>query len=128
MLAGDRKARHPTHCQRVGAAAVVMAGLQARLLSLDRPPVVASTPVEEAAMLRRYGPQLGPLCIAEMRKTALDGPGADRLNRLLSAIWPTLRAELAPMAIPAAELAGRLRDIGAPTTGQAPRPSGETSR
>jgi len=128
MFAGDRKDRPTTHGQQVGVASLVMARLQASLLALDSPPVVAPTPIDEAAMLRRYGPQLGPLCIAEMRKTALDGPGADRLNRLLSQIWPTLRAELAPMAIPAAELAGRLRDIGAPTTGEALGLSAETWR
>ena len=63
-----------------------------------------------------------------MRKTALDGPGANRLNRLLSELWPALRAELAPMAIPAPELARRLSDIGAPTTGEALGLSGDTWR
>ena len=128
MFAGDRKQWHTTHGQQVGVASLVMARLQAAILGRDRPPVVGPTAVDEPAMLRRYGPQLGPLCVAEMRKAALDEAGAERLNQLLSAIWPALRAELAPMAIPAAELAGRLRDIGAPTTGEELGLSAETWR
>jgi glycerol-1-phosphate dehydrogenase [NAD(P)+] len=128
MFAGDRKEWHTTHGQQVGVASLVMARLQARLLALATPPVVRPTPVDEPAMLRRYGPQLGPLCLAEMRKTALDAAGAERFNRHLSAIWPALRAELAPMAIPADEIEARLRAIGAPTTGEALGLSADTWR
>ena len=78
-----------------------MARLQAEILAhATRRRRCAPTVVDEAAMLRRYGPELGPLCIAEMRKTALDGAGAEAFNRSSGGVWPTLRTELAPMADP----------------------------
>src|SRR4029077_4062408 len=75
MFAG---VHHPgtTHGQQVGVASLVMARLQHHILARETPPKVAATPIDEAAMLARYGAELGPLCIAEMRKTALDAAQA----------------------------------------------------
>ncbi|MDQ0472476.1 iron-containing alcohol dehydrogenase [Labrys wisconsinensis] len=115
MFAGEH---HPgtTHGQQVGVASLVMARLQARILAMETPPVVKATRVDEAAMLRRYGPALGPLCIAEMRKTALDEAAAAAFNARLAAAWPTLRRELQAMALPAARMAEALRAAGGATT------------
>jgi glycerol-1-phosphate dehydrogenase [NAD(P)+] len=115
MFAGDA---HPqtTHGQQVGVASLVMARLQHAILAMDTPPAVRPTPVDEAAMLRRYGSQLGPLCVAEMHKTALDGPAADAFNRKLADVWPVLRRELAPMALPVRTMEEALKRAGGPTT------------
>lgn len=118
MFAGEGKTRRTTHGQQVGVASIVMARLQAWILSMETPPVVEPTIIDEDGMTRRYGRELGRLCVSEMRKTALDRTGADRFNRRLSEIWPQLRAELAPMAIPAAEMEAKLQAVGAPTTGK----------
>lgn len=118
MFAGGRQRQRTTHGQQVGVASIVMARLQGMILAMDEPPAAKPTVVDEAAMMRRYGAALGPLCIAEMRKTALDGRATDAFNRKLADIWPQLRAELAPMAIPADEIEARLKAVGAPTTGE----------
>jgi glycerol-1-phosphate dehydrogenase [NAD(P)+] len=115
MFAGEH---HPqtTHGQQVGVASVLMARLQHRIMAMDAAPAVRPTVVDEGAMMRRYGPQLGPLCIAETRKTALDGPAADAFNRKLAEIWPSLKAELQPMAMPVERMEAALRAAGGPTT------------
>jgi glycerol-1-phosphate dehydrogenase [NAD(P)+] len=119
MFAHGGKNKRTIHGEQVGVASVVMARLQARILAAETPPVVRPTTIDEAGLARRYGPTLAPLCAAEMRKTALDAAGAERLNRRLSAIWPELRAELAPMMVPAVEIAAHLASAGGPTTGEA---------
>jgi glycerol-1-phosphate dehydrogenase [NAD(P)+] len=95
-----------------------MARLQQHLLSRETPPVVRPTVVDEDAMHARYGSQLAPLCIAEMKKTALDRAAADRLNAKLEAIWPALRYELLGVALPVETMEGALRAAGGPTTAE----------
>ncbi len=114
MFAGPRPG--VKHGHQVGVASLAMARLQRRILSSDAPPAVRPSPVDEAAMLRRYGDVLGPLCIAETRKTALDGAAAAALNERLAALWPALKRELAPMALSVAEIEAALRHAGGPTT------------
>ncbi|TPM05485.1 sn-glycerol-1-phosphate dehydrogenase [Mesorhizobium sp. B2-3-11] len=110
---------HPgtTHGQQVGVASLVMARLQARLMDAEEPPQARPTLVDETAMLARYGAQLGPLCIAEMKKTALDHSQTEAFNRKLWEIWPALRRELRPMATPVARMEAALKAAGGPLTG-----------
>jgi glycerol-1-phosphate dehydrogenase [NAD(P)+] len=117
MFAGDH---HPetTHGQQVGVASLVMARLQSAILAMETPPAVAPTIVDEAAMLKRYGPELGPLCIAEMRKTALDAAGADAFNAKLADLWPALRRELQAMAVPVLDMEAALAAAGGPTSAE----------
>lgn len=118
MFAGSA---HPgtVHGQQVGVASLVMARLQAMILAMPTPPKVKATIVDEAAMMRRYGSDLGALCIAEMRKTAMDARAADAFNEKLAELWPTLRRELAPMQTPVARMEAALQAAGGPTTGEA---------
>jgi glycerol-1-phosphate dehydrogenase [NAD(P)+] len=116
MFAGDA---HPgtVHGQQVGVASLVMARLQAQLLALETPPVVRATPIDEAAYVKRYGEALAPLCLAESRKTALDEAGAAAFNAKLAVLWPQLRVELAPMAVPTERMEAALKAAGGPVTG-----------
>lgn len=115
MFAGDD---HPgtTHGQQVGVASLAMARLQHRILSCGTPPIVHPTVVDEAAMHARYGTEIAPLCIAEMKKTALDQAGADALNARLAEVWPALRRELLAIALPVETMENALRAAGGPTT------------
>lgn len=116
MFARERH-QGTTHGQQVGVASLVMARLQARLLDMEEPPRAKPTLVDEAAMLVRYGSQLGPLCIAEMKKTALDANQTEAFNRKLETIWATLRQELRLMAMPVARMEAALKAAGGPITG-----------
>jgi glycerol-1-phosphate dehydrogenase [NAD(P)+] len=115
MFAGQR---HPgtTHGQQVGVASLAMARLQHWLLAFESPPMVRPTVVDEAAMLKRYGPGIGPRCIDEFRRKALDAAGAAALNAKLNALWPDLRRELRPMLLPVETMRGALAAAGGPTT------------
>jgi glycerol-1-phosphate dehydrogenase [NAD(P)+] len=115
MFAGND---HPgtTHGQQVGVASLFMARLQHCLLRRDAPPIVRPTTVDEVAIRARYGAELAPLCIAEMKKTALDRAAADALNAKLEALWPTLRQELLGMALRIETMESALRAAGGPTT------------
>ncbi len=109
---------HPgsTHGQQVGVASLALARLQHELLALPEPPEVRPTVIDEAAMLRRYGPSVGPSCIAEFRKKALDADGAAAFNAKLRALWPSLRAELSAKLLPVEAMRDALAAAGGPTT------------
>jgi glycerol-1-phosphate dehydrogenase [NAD(P)+] len=115
MFAGED---HPgtTHGQQVGVASLAMARLQHRILSRETPPVLRPTVIDEAAMRARYGAELAPLCVGEMKKTALGSAQTDALNAKLEAIWPTLRHELMAMTLPIDIMENALRNAGGPTT------------
>ena len=115
MFAGEN---HPgtTHGQQVGVASLVMARLQRKILAMETPPTVGATKVDETAMMQRYGAELGPLCIAEMHKTALDAAGAAAFNERLAALWPTLRGELQAMTLPVKRMEETLLAAGGPVT------------
>jgi glycerol-1-phosphate dehydrogenase [NAD(P)+] len=117
MFAGDE---HPgtIHGQQVGAASIIIAKLQQQILALDKPPRVRPTRIDEAAMLARYGDEIGRMCIAEYRKKALDEAGATALNDRLAAIWPVLRSELQPMTVPVETMRGALISAGGPVDGE----------
>ncbi|MFN7286449.1 MAG: sn-glycerol-1-phosphate dehydrogenase, partial [bacterium] len=66
----------------------------------------------------RYPGELGDLCIAEMRKTAMDAAAADAFNTRLEAMWPTLQRELMRFAMPVSVMESALRAAGGPTTGE----------
>lgn len=115
MFAGDR---HPgtTHGQQVGVASLAIARLQHRILAMDEPPKVRATVVDESDLVRRYGPEIGAMCLGEMRQKALDAAGADAFNARLSAMWPELREELIAFALPVETMEHALRSAGGPTS------------
>jgi glycerol-1-phosphate dehydrogenase [NAD(P)+] len=114
-FAGDA---HPgtTHGTQVGVASLSMARLHHRILGMEEPPQIRATRVDEAAMLKRYGPDIGPICIAEHKKKAMDAAQATAFNEELKALWPTLRTELLPMCLPVERMVKVLKSAGGPTT------------
>ena len=114
MFAGDS---HPgsTHGQQVGVASLAMARLQARILAMEAPPPVRPTIVDEAGMLRRYGPEIGAQCAAEFRRKAMDGAAADAINARAAALWPEFRRELLAFALPLETMRTALAAAGGPT-------------
>jgi len=118
MLAGPA---HPgsLHGEQVGVATLTVSRLQYAILDADRPPLLHPTRVDAAAMLARFGPVIGPLCIRELRAKALDGIAAQRLNAGLARDWDALTARLHQVMLPTEQLLEVMRAAGAPTTGAA---------
>ena len=116
MFAGQD---HPgtIHGQQVGAASIIIAKLQQQMLGLEKPPKLRATRIDEAAMLARYGDEIGPMCIEEYRKKALDEAGAKAFNDKMEKLWPELRAELQAMTVPVESMRGALKSAGGPVDG-----------
>jgi len=62
------------------------------------------------------GPEIAAQCLAEVRKKALDGTGAERLNARLRALWPELREECRGFMLVVPEMERLLRVAGGATT------------
>ena len=110
--------RHPgtLHGQQVGVATLTMGRLQQRMLADSNPPVVGPTRIDPDDMARRMGPEIAAQCLTELRKKRFDAAGAERFNRRVADIWPTLREELAPFVIPVVEMERLLRAAHGPLT------------
>lgn len=115
MFAGDR---HPgtIHGQQVGIASIAMARLQAEILARETPPEVRPTALDPIDMGRRYGAELGALCVGERAKKAMDGAAAKAFNRKLERLWPDLRKELLAFAVPVDAMVAALKAAGGATT------------
>ncbi|MBN9070071.1 MAG: sn-glycerol-1-phosphate dehydrogenase [Rhizobiales bacterium] len=114
-FAGDR---HPgtLHGQQVGVASLTMARLQRRFLDSETAPQIKPTRIDPAAMGRRMGAEIAAQCYREIQPKVFDERAAAAMNDKLAALWPTLRRELEPMAIPVAEMKRLLRDAGGALT------------
>ena len=117
MFAGDL---HPgsLHGEQVGVASLTMSRLQQQILQADAAPLLRPTIIDEAAVLARYGPKVGPQCLQEWRAKALDAAQADALNAKLERDWPQLRAELLEVMLPLEKLVQTMRQGGLPMSGE----------
>ncbi len=103
------------HGEQIGVTTLTMACLQERVLA-GAPPRLGPTSVDEAALVRHFGPDLGRACWAELSAKRLDRDAADRLSARLAASWEAWRGRLAGVLRPSAALRDVLRRAGAPTT------------
>ncbi len=61
-------------------ATLSVSRLQLALLGAERAPLLRPTRIDEAALLRRFGPDLGRRCLAKIKAKALDRAAAEHLN------------------------------------------------
>jgi len=106
------------HGEQVGVTTLAMAALQERLLG-GPPPRLSPTRADEAAVVRHFGPELGPACWRELSAKRLDDSAADAMSQRLAETWPAIRTRLAPVTQPAARLRSILTRAGAPVTPEA---------
>ncbi len=102
------------HGEQIGVAAIAIARLQERLLA-GPAPRLSPTAIAEADLIAHFGPEVGRSCWAEFRHKRLDAEGAEALNARLARDWDTIRARVAAIARPAAEIRDVLARAGAPT-------------
>jgi glycerol-1-phosphate dehydrogenase [NAD(P)+] len=101
------------HGEQVGVATIAMAALQEAMLAGSAPPMYP-TRTDEPALVRHYGPALGPACWREFERKRLDAAAADLLTQRLAGDWDKIRGRLASVTRSAAELRGALARAGAP--------------
>jgi glycerol-1-phosphate dehydrogenase [NAD(P)+] len=115
MMAG---ARHPgsLHGEQVGVATLAVSRLQNALFGAQRPPVLRPTPIDDRALRRRFGPELGRQCGVELRAKALGPAATERLNAKLASEWATIAGRLRRAMLPTARLHAALTAAAAPST------------
>ena len=77
-------------------------------------PKVAATPVTKADVIAHFGAALGESCWEAFAKKKLDANAAASLSQKLVKSWPEIRAALAKVMRPPAEIEAALKAAGAP--------------
>jgi glycerol-1-phosphate dehydrogenase [NAD(P)+] len=106
------------HGEQVGVATLAMAALQEAMLA-EPAPEIGPTRADEPALVRHFGPALGPACWSELLRKRLDAEAARALTRRLAEDWEAIRRRLLPVTRPAAALREALARAGAPVTPEA---------
>ena len=112
------------HGEQIGVTTLTMARLQERVLA-GPAPRLGPVGVDDAALVRHFGAELGRSCWVEFAPKRVDPGSAERVNARLASAWEGWRRRLAAVGRPAARLADVLRRAGAPTEPEAlgwPRP------
>jgi glycerol-1-phosphate dehydrogenase [NAD(P)+] len=109
---------HPgtTHGQQVGVASIALARLHKMLLSLDKPPHIGATQIDETDFALRYGEDIGRMMYAQAKKKSFNRHEAAAFNQTLDRVWPELRSELKAMMMDPDEMAAIISSAGGPTT------------
>jgi glycerol-1-phosphate dehydrogenase [NAD(P)+] len=113
-MRGPAGAPESLHGEQIGMTTLTMAHLQEQVLA-GPPPRLGPTRLDEAAVVRHFGADLGRACWSELSAKRCDWNDADRLNARLVAGWEAWRRRLTGIVRPAAELENVLRRAGAPT-------------
>ena len=83
------------------------------------PPLIEASRIDQAALVRHFGPELGHSCWQEFRKKRVDPGAAIQLNHRIRARWDEIRTRIAAIHKPAEQLRAVLERAGAPTTPEA---------
>lgn len=112
------------HGEHVAVTTLAVARIQEALLA-GPPPRLGEELLDEAALVGRYGPELGRSCWAEVARKRVDAERAAELTHRLARGWPAVAARCRGALRPPAEIEAVLARAGAPTTPEAlgvPRP------
>jgi glycerol-1-phosphate dehydrogenase [NAD(P)+] len=112
-MLGDPSWPASFHGEHIAVTTLTMARLQQAMLG-DAPPKVAATPVTKEAVIAHFGMELGESCWEAFAKKKLDGAAAASLTQKLAEGWTDIRAALAKVMRPLAEIEAALKAAGAP--------------
>jgi glycerol-1-phosphate dehydrogenase [NAD(P)+] len=102
------------HGEQIAVTTLVMAKLQERILARDSPPQLGASKVSVGLLRAHFGDEVGLACWKDIQPKLSDNERALRLNERLQAIWPRLRAEIAAVRRPAAQIDAALVKVEAP--------------
>jgi glycerol-1-phosphate dehydrogenase [NAD(P)+] len=106
------------HGEQVGVATLAVAALQEEILG-GPAPRIGPTRADEPALVRHFGPALGPACWRELARKRLDATAAEALTRRLADDWEKIRGRLRSVTRTTGELRAALVRAGAPVTPEA---------
>jgi glycerol-1-phosphate dehydrogenase [NAD(P)+] len=101
------------HGEQIGVTTLTMARLQARMLERP-PPQIHATALDEAALARHFGPELGRSCWQEFKGKRVDPGAAIQLTSRIASRWDEIRERIGAIHRPPEQLEDVLRRAGAP--------------
>jgi len=114
-MRGDPRWPPSFHGEHIAVTTLAIARIQEAILR-GPPPRLTPEPLDEAALVDRYGPTLGRSCWADVARKRLDAQRAAELTDRLASEWADVAARCGTIAKPAAEIEAALTRAGAPTT------------
>jgi glycerol-1-phosphate dehydrogenase [NAD(P)+] len=117
-MMGDPAWPRHLHGEQIGVTTLTMAGLQASLLD-GPPPRIHPSAIDEAALIRHFGDELGRSCWQEFRHKRVDAGAAIQLNHRLALRWDEIRLRTAAIHRSPQQLRETLERTGAATTPEA---------
>ena len=117
-MMGDPSWPESLHGEQIGVTTLTMAGLQASLLD-GPPPQIHPSPIDEAALMAHFGPELGRSCWQEFRHKRVDPGAAIQLNHRLAERWEEIRRRIAAIHRPPQQLRETLERAAAAITPEA---------
>lgn len=113
-MLGDPRWPSSFHGEHIAVTTLTMARLQHALLG-GPAPALEATAIDEGAVKRHYGDELGASCWQGFSKKVLDAEQARALGARLAREWPGMKEQLLAVMRPADELEAVLSAAGAPT-------------
>lgn len=102
------------HGEQVAVATLAMARLQERVLA-GTPPALHRTDVDEAALIQRFGDEIGSSCWKAFAPKVLAEADARLATEHLRDRWDAIVEDVQAIALPSARIETVLRRAGAPT-------------
>ena len=106
---------HYFHGEQVAVATLTMAKIQEEMLAAG-PPTLKPSPVNEADLLHRLGPEAGPSCWREFLPKRAVAQSASALSKRVSEAWSELRTRIGVATIAAERLAAIMTRAEGPRT------------
>jgi glycerol-1-phosphate dehydrogenase [NAD(P)+] len=103
------------HGEQVAVATMTMARIQEDVLAAG-PPRLASEPVTEGDLQRRFGAEIGASCWREFQAKRMAPEDESRLERRLADRWDAVRRSVGAAMVSADRIGATLRRAGCPTT------------
>ncbi len=102
------------HGNQVAVASISMTRLQHHMLA-DAAPILRPTVIDQTALTRAFGADLGVSCAEATAKKAVRAESVDVLNQRLNDQWGDICAELSAIMWPASVLENAMAVLGGPT-------------
>ncbi len=105
--------RLPFHGEQIAVATLAVARIQDAMLA-GPPPEIAPDPIDEAALVGHFGPELGAACWRLFRRKRLEGARLETVRRRVAEGWSGIRRRIASIRLPRARIEAVLREADLP--------------
>lgn len=115
-MLGDPAWPEALHGERIAVATLAMARIQGAILESPVAPKLSPADADEAAVIARFGSEIGPACWEEFKRKRLEPSRVPELSSRLAERWPRIRSAIGTILQGARNIGSTLRRAGAPMT------------